>query len=166
MQTHRHASALADEASRYLERPDGPVNPLAAAADRDTTAVSGYAHFVVPNKRGDGFRASVRGHMFELVDPESTHGLVPTPLDLLTAAVAADLAWFARGLLRDHGLDDSVSVAARVRVSESPAEPGGVDVTVEVSRDATALEATLAAALEGRLAAHSSLSPQLRIRRA
>jgi len=41
-----------------------------------------------------------------------------------------------------------------------------VDVTVEVSRDATALEATLAAALEGRLAAHSSLSPQLRIRRA
>jgi hypothetical protein len=150
---------------RDRQLPDDPAIPSAAVADHGAS-VSGYAHFVVPNKRGDGFRASVRGHMFELVDPESTHGLVPTPLDLLTAAVAADLAWFARGLLRDHGLDDYVSVAARVRVSASPAEPGGVDVTVEVSRDATALEATLAAALEGRLAAHSSLSPQLRIRRA
>jgi len=150
---------------RDRQLPDDSAIPGAAAADHGAS-VSRYAHFVVPNKRGDGFRASVRGHMFELVDPESTHGLVPTPLDLLTAAVAADLAWFARGLLREHGLDDYVSVAARVRVSESAAEPGVVDVTVAVSRDATALGATLAAALEGRLAAHSSLSPQLRIRRA
>lgn len=150
---------------RDRQLPDDPVMPSAAVADHGA-AVSGYAHFVVPNKRGDGFRASVRGHVFELVDPESTHGLVPTPLDLRTAAVAADLAWFARGLLREHGLDDYVSVAARVRVSESPAEPGGVDVTVDVSRDAAALGATLADALERRLAAHSSLSPQLEVRRA
>jgi hypothetical protein len=67
---------------------------LPADADHETTTASGYVHFVVPNKRGDGFRASVRGHMFELVDPESSLGLVPTPLDLLTAAIAADLAWF------------------------------------------------------------------------
>lgn len=139
---------------------------LPADADHETTTASGYVHFVVPNKRGDGFRASVRGHMFELVDPESSLGLVPTPLDLLTAAIAADLAWFARSLLRDHGLDDYVSVAARVRPSGSPTEPGGVEVTVDVSRDAASLEAALAAALEGRLAAHSSLAPKLRVRRA
>jgi hypothetical protein len=166
MQTHRYASALPDDASRSLELPDGPVNRIAAAADLDAAAVSRYAHFVVPNKRGDGFRASVRGHMFELVDPDSTHGLVPTPLDLLTAAVAADIAWYARRLLRDHDLDDYVSVAARVRLSETPAEPGGVDVTVEVSRHAASLQTALAAALEGRLVAYSSLTPTLRVRQA
>lgn len=137
-----------------------------AAPDHATAAGSGYVHFVVPNRRGDGFRASVRGHMFELVDPDSTLGLVPTPLDLLTTAIAADLAWFARSLLRDHGLDDYVSVAARVRLSESPTEPGGVDVTVDVSRDAASLETALAAALEGRLAAQSSLTSNLRVRQA
>jgi hypothetical protein len=104
--------------------------------------------------------------MFELVDPDSTHGLVPTPLDLLTAAVAADIAWYARRLLRDHDLDDYVSVAARVRLSETPAEPGGVDVTVEVSRHAASLQTALAAALEGRLVAYSSLTPTLRVRQA
>ena len=146
------------------EPPDGLVT-VAPDVARGAVTASGCALFVVPNKHADGFRASIRGHMFELADPASPHGLVPTPEDLLTAAIASDVAWFARGFLRTHGLDDDVSVAARLRSSQGPGL-GELDVTVEVSRGALAMGPALGAALEDRLSAHSALSPRLHIRQA
>ena len=144
------------------EGPDGTVEQTAQDAD----TAPGRSLFVVPNKRGDGFRASVRGHMFELADPESAHGLVPTPEDLLAVAIASDIAWFARRFLRTHGLDDHVSVSARARTDESPAGPGRFEVTVEVSRQAVVHGPTLATMLEHRLATHSPPAPEVRIRQA
>ena len=134
-------------------------------APHETFPAAGGALFVVPNKRGDGFRASIRGHLFELADPDSAHGLVPTPEDLLGAAIASDVAWCARRFLRAHGLDDYVSVEARVRRSETAPETGEVDVTVEVSSEAVATGSTLATVLERRLAANTSLAPRLSVRR-
>ena len=151
------------------QRPDGSAVAFGASEDGDhheAGSAPGHALFVVPNKRGDGFRASILGHMFELADPDVARGLVPTPNDLLTVAIASDVAWFARRFLRAHGVEDDVSVSARRRTSDPPAGLGGVDVTVGVSTDAAAVRAALATALERRLVAHSSLSARLRVRRA
>ena len=149
-----------------LERSEAPVALGTSDRDaQDTAPASGHALFVVPNKHGDGFRATVRGHVFELADPEATHGLVPTPDDLLTAAVAADVAWFTRRFLRAHGHEDYVTVCARIGTPESAPGPDRVDVTVEVSGSAAALTGTLAAALEHRMA-ETFLTPALRVRRA
>jgi hypothetical protein len=101
--------------------------------------------------------------MLELADPDSGHGLAPTPGDLITAAIASDIAWLARRFLRDHGLDDYVSVSARVRTSESVPGLGGIDVTVDVAAHVAAMGETLARALERRVAAQWSLEPQLRV---
>jgi uncharacterized OsmC-like protein len=151
MQTYDNAAPLADEAGHERE-------------DHEPVSASGYALFVIPSRRGDGFQARIRGRMFELADPDSGHGLVPTPEDLLVAAIASDIAWFARRFLRDHGLDDYVSVSARARTSDSMPGLGDVSVTVEVSAHAAAMGETLATALERRVAAQSSLPPQLRVR--
>src|SRR5262249_1509324 len=81
----------------------------------ETTAPSsdeGHALFVGPRGRGDGFRASVRGHMLELADPGDADGLAPTPDDLFVASIASELAWSARRFLRTRGLPDDVSVSA------------------------------------------------------
>ena len=149
MQTDQYAARTTDQAEVH-----------------ETVSAWGYALFVIPSGRGDGFRASIHGHMLELADPDSGHGLAPTPDDLLTAAIASDVAWFARRFLRDHGLDDYVSVSARAPTSESLPGLGGIDVTVEVSTPAVAMGATLTAALERRFAAQSSGAPQLRVRQA
>lgn len=146
--------------------PGAALSPIDEGDDQETAPASGHALFVIPTKRGDGFRASIRGHTLELADPDSGHGLAPTPKDLLIAALASDIAWFARRLLRDHGLDDYVSVSARAQSSESVSGLGGVAVTVEVSGHAAAMGATLAAALERRVAAQSSLPPRLLVRQA
>jgi hypothetical protein len=143
MQTHRYATVLADEA--------------------EAVSASGLAIFVGPNKRGDGFRASILGHMFELADPDVSRGLVPTPTDLLTVAIAADVAWFARRFLRARGVPDYVGVSARPGTREPQAGPGDVEVTVDVSKDAEAVCTALAAALERRLVALSSLSARLHV---
>jgi hypothetical protein len=144
--------------------PDGSAVGLATpvAGERESVSTSGYALFVIPTKRGEGFRASIRGYLLELADPDSGHGLAPTPEDLLTAAVAADVAWFARRFLHERGLDGYVSVTART--SERLPGPGALDVTVDVSDPAGSLRATLADALKRRVAARSSLPPELRVR--
>jgi hypothetical protein len=134
--------------------------------DHETVSASEYALFVIPSRRGSGFQASIRGYMLELADPDSKHELAPTPEDLLIAATASDIAWFARRLLRDHRLDDYVCVSARARTSESLPGLGGIDLTVEVSGRASAMRATLATALERRIAAQSPCPPQLRVRQA
>lgn len=110
---------------------------------------------VVPSGRGqglEGFRASIRGHLLELADPDSAHGLAPTPEDLLIASIASDFAWFARQFLRARGVADYLSVSATWRAQDDPPGLGGVDVTVAVSKAAAPMTETLAAALESRVA--------------
>jgi len=128
-----------------------PIPPV-----RNGTA--SHALFVLPRAHGDGFRASIRGHILELADPSADHELAPTPDDLHVASMASELAWSAQRLLRAHGLPDHVSVSAEWRAS-----PAGIDLTVTVSSAADAAGEALAAALEQRLAARSLHAPVVNI---
>lgn len=132
------------------------VSPVGVA-----TASSGSrdALFVIPSGRGDGFRASIRGHLLELADPSSAHGIAPTPDDLLVASIASDCAWFARRFLRARGLPDYVSVSAEWRAREHPRSLASVAVTVTVHKAARPLSGALVTALEDRFAARSLRVP-------
>jgi hypothetical protein len=112
----------------------------------------GLPLFVIPSSRGDGFRASIRGHVLELADPSSGRGPAPTPDDLRTASIASDFAWFARHFLRDRGLDDYVSVAARQCTTEGSPRVDAVELAVTVAKQDAATRATLATALEREFA--------------
>jgi putative redox protein len=117
------------------------------------------ALFVLPSRRGDGFRVSVRGHLLELADPNSRHGLAPTPDDLLIASIASDLAWCARRFLRAQGLPDDASISAEWRTLENPPRPADICVTVSVHETVKSVTAALLAALAERVAARSVNEP-------
>jgi uncharacterized OsmC-like protein len=151
-------SALATE--RTKERRPGP--PGAAAP------VVQNALFVVPGRRGDDFRASIRGHLLELADPNSGHGLAPTPDDLLILSIASDFAWAARRFLRAQGLLGDVTVSAAWRTLESPSRLADIRVTVSVPDSGETESDALMAVLEERVAARSLDEPlhfDLRFRR-
>jgi len=80
--------------------------------DGQAAPTSSNGLFVIPRGRGDGFQASIRGHILDLADPNSGHALAPTPNDLFIASIASGLAWSARSFLRSHRLPDDVSVFA------------------------------------------------------
>jgi uncharacterized OsmC-like protein len=122
-----------------------------------------HALFVSPRGRGDGFRASIRGHVLELADPSSGHALAPTPNDLLVVSIASELAWSARSFLRAEGLPDDVSISARWRTPDDLSGPADIDLTVTISRRADAVSAALAAVLESSLAARSPSGPLVHI---
>ena len=110
-----------------------------------------HALFVTPTRRGDGFRASIRGNVLELPDPAG--GLGPTPDELFVTSVASDLAWSARAFLHDRELAGDVSVSASWRTEATGPAEIRVTVAVSVTRETTAN--ALMAALEERVAARS-----------
>jgi hypothetical protein len=118
--------------------------------------------FIIPNRRGDGFHASVRGHILDLIDP-SSYALAPTADDLFVISIASALAWSARSFLRTHGLPDSVSISAEWQANEGQPLPADIGLTVTVSKSADAASAALAAALENSLATRSFPKPVVRI---
>lgn len=133
------------------------------------TAVSASrnALYVLASGRGrgfEGFRASIRGHLLELADPTSAHGLAPTPDDLLIASISSDFAWFARRFLRAQGIADYLSVSAAWRAYEDPPRLGDIDVTVTVSNADASMAEMLAAALERRFARRLGLPLNVRVR--
>jgi putative redox protein len=131
----------------------------------DSQAVfnSGHALFVSPRGRGDGFRASIRGHILDLPDPSSGHALAPTPNDLFVASIASELAWSARGLLRAQGLPDDVSISARWRTPEDRPGVADIHLTVTLPSRAEAASAALAAAFESSLVARPVAEPVVHI---
>ncbi len=126
-------------------------------------SAAGRSLFVLPTRGRSGFRASVRGHVLELADPDADHDLAPTPDDLLVASIASELAWSAQRLLRARGLPDYVSVSGEWRTHD--ARPlSEVDLTVTLSTRDEDLVATLGALLEGILAERSwSTRPHVRV---
>ena len=86
--------------------------------DADAVPASSHALFVSPHGRRDGYWASTCGHVLDLADPSSGHGLAPTQDDLFIVSIAAELAWTARTILRAHGLPDDVNVSAEWRTRE------------------------------------------------
>jgi uncharacterized OsmC-like protein len=121
------------------------------------------ALFVIPRGRGDGLRASIRGHILDLADASSGHALAPTPDDLFVVSIASECARSARRFLRASGLPDHVSVAATWRTSEELPSLADIDLTVTVSRRAEAVSSTLADAFAHSLAAHSLAQPVVHI---
>ena len=117
-------------------------------------APTSQALFVIPTRRGDGFRASIRGHLLELAEPTG-HGLAPTPDDLFIVSIGSDLAWCTRRFLRDHGLTEDVNVSVAWRTLENPPRLADISVTVVVSQAAETMSDALMAAVEERVAARS-----------
>jgi uncharacterized OsmC-like protein len=155
------AALSALEEARTRAQPLAPLPEADNSRSRSASA-SRQVLFVVPRGRGDGFRASIRGHLLELADPNSGHMLAPTPDDLLIASIASDFAWIARRFLRARELPDDVSVSATWRTREDPRSLEGINVTVTVSKKAGPVSAALATALETSLVA-SSLRLQSRV---
>jgi putative redox protein len=153
--------------SRRLEQTkDQPLRsvPNTDNGDSDAEPTSSHALFVIPRGRGDGFRASIRGHILDLADPGSGHVLAPTPDDLFIASIAAELAWSARRFLQAYGLPDDVSVSAEWRTPEDLPSLADISLTVTVSRRAEAVGgAALAAAFQTSLAARSLAEPVVHI---
>ena len=118
--------------------------------------------FIVPRGEGDGFRASVRGHVLDLIDP-SSYALAPTTDDLFTVSIAAAMAWTARSFLHDHGLPEYVSVCAERRTGPDPASPWDISMTITVSERAESEGAAIAAACEKTLAARLAAVPAIRV---
>jgi uncharacterized OsmC-like protein len=152
--------------TRRLERTkDQPLRSGQNSDNGDSHAVPTSSHglFVIPRGRGDGFQATIRGHILDLADPSSGHALAPTPDDLFIASIASDLVWSARKFLRAYGLPDDVSVSAKWRTPEDPPGLADIKLTVSVSRRAEAVCAALAAAFENTLAARSLAEPVVHI---
>jgi hypothetical protein len=123
---------------------------------------SSHTLSIVPRGEGDGFRANVRGHVLDLIDP-SSYALAPTTDDLFTVSIAAALAWSARSFLRDHGLPDYVSVSAERRTGSDPSSSWAISLTVTVTEGAESEGAALAAAFEKTLAARLAAEPVIHI---
>jgi uncharacterized OsmC-like protein len=150
---------------RPLER--SKDQPLRSVQNSDSgeseAAPTSHALFVTPSRPGDGFKASIHGHLLELADPID-HRLAPSPDDLLIASIASDLAWSARRILRACGLPDDVSVSAEWQTHEDPPGLDDIKLTVTVTRCAEAVSAALAAAFENSLAARSLAEPVVHTR--
>lgn len=123
---------------------------------------SSHTLSIVPRGEGNGFRANVRGHVLDLIDP-SSYSLAPTTDDLFTVSIAAALAWSARSFLRARGLPEYVSVSADRRTGPDPSSPWDINLTVTVSERAEAEGAALAAEFEKTLAARLAARPVIDI---
>jgi uncharacterized OsmC-like protein len=163
----RHLSGLTNALTiRGPERNrNQPLRSEQSTDDSDSHAgpTSRQALFVIPRKREDGFRASIRGHVLDLADPGSGHALAPTPDDLFIVSIASELAWSARRFLRARGLPDDVSVSATWWTHEDPPSLADISLTVTASRRAEAVGAALAAAFADSLAARSLADPVVHI---
>jgi uncharacterized OsmC-like protein len=142
---------------------DRPLRSVQTSDNRKSDApAASHVLFIIPTRRGDGFKASIHGHMLDLADPTDNR-LAPSPDDLLIASIASDLAWSARSLLRANGLPDDVSVSARWQTAESLPRLADIGLTVTVSRDAEAVSSALAAAFASTVAARSLVEPVVHI---
>jgi uncharacterized OsmC-like protein len=150
--------------TRWLERiKDRPPRSVQTIDNAESDAApTSHALFIFPTRRGDGFQASIHGHMLELADP-TDHRLAPSPDDLLIASMASGLAWSARRFLRAYGLPDDVSVSARWRTTEGLRSLADITLTVTVSTRAKAVTEALAAAFANSLAARSLAEPVVQI---
>lgn len=127
-----------------------------------STSVSSHELFVVPRGQGDGFQASVRGHVLDLIDPTS-YALAPTAVDLFVVSIASPLAWAARSFLRARKLPDYVSVSAEWRTQGEPPSVTNVSLTVSVPGSSEATRAALGAVLENSLTIRSIAQPVIRV---
>ena len=134
------------------------IDVSGALLSRNGTHASTHALFVIPRERGDGFLASIRGHILDLADP-SLGSLAPNPDDLFAVAIASELAWSARRFLRAYGLPDGVSVSATWPTQDEPHSLADINLTVSVSGHARTVLAELTTVFENCLERRSVAGP-------
>lgn len=125
-------------------------------------STSSHTLCVVPRREGGGFRANVRGHVLDLIDPGS-YAHAPTTDDLFVVSLAAALAWSARSFLRERNLPDYVSVSAERQTYEDPSIPWDISLTLTVSERSRAEGEALATTLEEGLAGRLATTPAIRV---
>jgi len=135
----------------------------AETGDSRTGLTSSRDLFVLAHERREGFWANIRGHVLDLADPDTNHGLAPNPDDLFVVSIASELAWTARRILRGLGLPDDVSVSAKWRTTADPPALSDVDLTITVSGRAEAASEALAGAVANSVSARSRVQPVARI---
>ena len=133
-----------------------------AVRAKSTKGVADHTLFVTPRGQSAGFRASVRGHILDLVDP-SAYSLAPTTDDLFIVSIAATLAWEAQRFLRARHLPEYVSVSAKWRSGADLRALADIDLTVTVLRRTESVNGELAAQLESTLAARALTKPDVHI---
>ena len=133
-----------------------------AEGDGHAAAPSGHTLFVVPRREGSGFQARVRGHVLDLIEPESyAHG--PTPNDLFVVSLAVALAWSAVSFLRTSGLPEYVSVFAEWVMADDSSSSSEITLTVTVSEAAEPAKPALVALLEESLATRFLAKPVVQL---
>ena len=142
----------------------GKGTEVSGRHDRHPVSGSNHELFVIPRDRGNGFQASIRGHMLDLADPASGHVMAPTPNDLFVVAHASELAWCARRLLDVHGLSDGASVSAMWRTDGDLSAVAQFDLTLTLPSRAEELAGRVGLALNKSLAAGSVARPAVHIR--
>jgi hypothetical protein len=117
----------------------------------------------VTRTRGDGYQASIRGHLLNLADPGCGHALAPTPNDLLVVSRASELAWFTRTFLRSRGLPDTVGVTASWQTLTDLSGVADISLTLVVAKQVEAVGDDLMAGVERSVDARSVRSSVLQI---
>jgi uncharacterized OsmC-like protein len=136
---------------------------MSTVSDAEGTLTSERTLLVLQHGRTDGFWANIRGHVLDLADPDTGHGLAPNPDDLFVASIASELAWTARRVLRAGGLPDDVSVSATWRATSNLPTLSDISLTITVSGCAEAARETLTAAVDNSLASRSLVEPVARL---
>lgn len=91
------------------------------------------SEILVTHRHGDRFAIDVRGHRLFVDQPTADGGddTAPTPTELLVAALASCVGFYARRYLVRHGLPfDGLSVSASYQMADKPPRVASVDVAV------------------------------------
>jgi putative redox protein len=91
------------------------------------------AEILVRHERDDRFAIDVRGHQIFVDQPIADGGsdTAPTPTELLVAALASCVGFYARRYLARHDLPvEGLTVSASYTMASQPARVGHIDVNI------------------------------------
>ncbi len=148
-EARRLAAALLEQAAA-AERGTGP-GPVSAAAGRVEVAHAG----------GESYAISTRGHVLLADQPASSGGqdAAPTPTELLVAALASCVAFYAGRYLVRHGLErDGLHVTAEFTMAtDRPARVGAIGLRILVPGGVPAERRAALLAVASHCTVHNTL---------
>ena len=123
---------------------------------------------LVRHEHGDRFAIDIRGHRVYVDQPLAAGGAdtAPTPTELLVAALASCVGFYARRYLERHGLPyDDMSVSASYDMAVKPPRVGCVDVTITLPVEVPAERWGALLAVAAHCTVHNTLEdgPAVRI---
>jgi putative redox protein len=147
-EARRLAAALLEQAAA-AERGDGPAKPAAAGQIRVTHA------------DGEAYAVTTRGHTVLTDQPVDAGGMDEgaTPTELLVAALASCVAYYAGRYLVRHGLPrEGLAVTAQFQMAAGrPARVGDVQLRIEVPAGIPAERRAALLAVASHCTVHNTL---------